>query len=252
MHSSKRALYCLFFVFLMPVSLFVPPTKFLWSSFDSWFFHTCNSYVAHHPVQRIFWALANIKITDLFGAFFLVGCFIIYILEGEGAERRKRIAQFLYMLIWFEITILLSKQCLNPIVQYFSICRHGPSLTTPETSYFLSQLAPWQKVKDFSHSCFPGDHATIVFQWCGFICYFLGKKRGVPITLFSIFFLLPRLISGAHWISDLLVGSLPIVTAALFLATTPLIMDKIMHLLYRLVGYTTQTGDPHVHLQTSS
>jgi membrane-associated phospholipid phosphatase len=207
--------------------------------------------VAHHPVQRIFWALANIKITDLFGAFFLFGCFVSYILEATGEERRKRSAQLLYILLWFEITILLSKEVLiTPLIDALSLWRQGPTLVFPDTSYFLSNLISWHKIKDFSHSCFPGDHAIIVYQWCAFFYYFAGKRWGIPTALFSTLFLVPRVISGAHWVSDLLVGSLSIVTLAFFIATSPFVMGRIMGVFYWLVGYKRE--DNNVYLQTNS
>jgi len=239
MNVYKRGLFFLFFALLLPLSLFVLPTKSLWASFDSWVFHTCNSFVAHHPIQRIFWALANIKITDLFGAFFLLGCFMSYIFEAAGQERRKRTAQLLYTILWFEITILLSKQLfITPLINTLSLWRAGPTILFPNTSYFLSKLISWHKIKDVSHSSFPGDHAIIVCQWCALFYYFAGKKWGIPTALLSILFLLPRIISGAHWISDLLVGSLSIVAVALFIATSPFVKERIMALFYRLVGYT--------------
>jgi len=242
MNSNQRGLFSLSFALLLLFSLFVLPTKSLWASFDSWVFHACNSYVAHHPIQRIFWALANIKITDLFGALFFIGCFATYILEATGQERRKRSAQLLYTLLWFEISILLTKQLLiGPLINALSLWRKGPTLLFPDTSYFLSRLVFWHKTKDCSHSCFPGDHAIIIFHWCALFYYFAGKKWGIPTALFGIFFLFPRLISGAHWASDLLVGSLSIVTFFLFVATSPFVMERIMALFYRFVGYEYET-----------
>jgi len=251
MNSFKKGFCSLSFAVLMPLSLFIFPTKSLWASFDTWIFHTCNASVANHPIQRIFWALANIKITDLFGAFFLVGCFVCYILEAQGAERKKRTAQLLYTLLWFEITISLSKQLfITPIIEYFSLYRHGPTLVFPDTAHFLSKLVPWHKIKDCSHSCFPGDHATVVYQWCALFTFFAGKRWGIPTTILSTLFVVPRIISGAHWVSDILVGSLSIATIAVFLATSPSIMDRILPYLYRFLGYKTQTEDTDVCLQT--
>lgn len=51
---------------------------------------------------------------------------------------------------------------------------------------------------------------------CGFVFCFV-KKPGFKIVagILAIIFLMPRLISGGHWLTDLVMGSLPIAIFAL-------------------------------------
>lgn len=198
------------FAAVMNISLFFGPLRPLWESIDRACFHLLNGYVSVHPIQQLFWALANIKITDIFGAVYFLGIFLLYVLEGEGEERRKRSVQLLYTLIWFEIGILTCKQVLTPILIELGFTRHSPSVLISHCC-MLSQAAPWEKIKDSSFFCYPADHGTIVIQWCTFFCLFAGWRRGIGVCLFSTLLLLPRLIAGAHWLSDLLVGSASIV-----------------------------------------
>jgi membrane-associated phospholipid phosphatase len=81
----------------------------------------------------------------------------------------------------------------------------------------LSEVLPGlENVKDASRRSFPGDHAMTLFLLCGFI-FWLTKSipfRIVTVVV-TVFFTLPRLISGGHWLTDLLMGSLPIAIFAL-------------------------------------
>ncbi len=229
---------------LLSTSLFIFPTKQIWQFIDTQTFLLLNSSIAEHPIQQIFWAFLNIKATDILGATFLLGCFILYIFEGEGAERKKRIAELLYTLLWFEISILLCKQVLTPFCETHNLARHSPT-TMLHAQVYLSQVAPSCKIKDSSYFCFPGDHAAIVFQWCTLLWYFAGWKRGLYGLLGSLVFLLPRLISGAHWLSDLLVGSLSIVLITTTFALCTPLMPLIMARLFSLLKYTEQGQVSH-------
>jgi Kdo2-lipid A phosphotransferase len=217
-------------------SLFLLPSDSAWNIIDRACFSLLNSSIIGHPIQQAFWAVSNIKITDIFGASFLLGAFLMYIFEAQGQERRKRVAQLLYTLLWFEISILFCKQCYTPICEHLGISRHSPTVMM-DKAFMLSEVVPWEKIKDSSYFCFPADHACIVFQWCAFIWFFAGWKRGLFVYLFSIIFLLPRLISGAHWLSDLLVGSASIIIIALAWALFSPLFRLGMQFLYRLVKY---------------
>ncbi|MGR3951881.1 MAG: phosphatase PAP2 family protein [Chlamydia sp.] len=211
-------------------SLFLPtPLKTFWAFLDHSFFYFANGSVGEHPIQGLFWSLANIKITDLYGASFFLLSFLLYVYEGKSPEaRRVRFGHLIYTLFWFEVSILFTKQVLTPICEYFKLSRHSPTVVLPEVIR-LSSFCPWAKIKDHSHFCFPSDHAVIVFQWSLFFTFFSGIKRGGFVSLFSLIFLLPRLISGAHWISDILAGSLPIVLVAFAWGTQSPIYDRAMN-----------------------
>ena len=192
---------------ILLLSLYFPPTAFLWERIDVALFTTLNSYIIAHPIQQVFWAAASIKLTDIFGALFLFGFFLLYVFEVEGIERRKRVRELLFCMVWFEIGMLLSKQVLTPYLIQHGFSRHSPTETL-DHSFRLSLVLPWLKVKDSSLFSFPADHGAIVLQWCGFLWFFGSWQRGLLARCFSTIFLLPRLISGAHWGSDLFVGSL--------------------------------------------
>ena len=221
---------------VLNISLFILPTQALWLAFDTYLFQALNSSIVEHPIQQMFWALGNIKITDIFGALFLLTAFLLYIFEARDEERQKRIEQLLYTIIWFEISILCCKQVITPICENFHLSRHGPTVVLPN-AFMLSEVVPWCKVKDSSYFCYPADHAAIVFQWCAFMWFFAGWKRGLFVLISSMICILPRLISGAHWASDLLVGSGSIVMVAMAWAVCTPMYYSITNGLHTFVSF---------------
>jgi len=86
----------------------------------------------------------------------------------------------------------------------FSEGRLSPTLVL-EPHYKLTELVPWINAKDASSRSFPGDHATVLLLFSIFIHAFCGR-RYAWIYILVIIFSLPRLVSGAHWFTDVMIG----------------------------------------------
>lgn len=194
---------------LLFASWFVPITSNWWQALDVWLFHWLNATVANQPIVQIFWALANVKLTDLFGALFMIAFTLIYVFDAEAKEAKFRLAQLFYAILWFEIGIASVKGIIFKCLVALHFLRESPTLVFPDC-FMLSDVVPWLNVKDHSHWSFPGDHAFIVLQWAGFISFYCGWRLGLLAYLSSLLFIFPRLIGGAHWCTDILLGSLPL------------------------------------------
>jgi Kdo2-lipid A phosphotransferase len=202
-------LLCHLLSFLLFFSWYSPVTSHFWACLDDAAFHLLNGSLKESPLMQVFWALANLKICDLFGAVFMVGFSLLWVFEAPKIDIKKRLAQILYLLIWFEIGIFTLKEVIFPYLVRADFLRDSPSLLYASTIH-LSKTIPWLKIKDSSHWSFPGDHALIALQWAGFMAVFSGWRLGLLAFLSSTIFILPRLIAGAHWLSDSLAGSLPL------------------------------------------
>ncbi len=242
--SWKRFFIYHAIILLLFVSWFFPPTEYLWESLDIASFHFFNSILEESISMQIFWGLANVRITDLFGALFIVIFFLMYTFE-EGRETAKlRLAQFLYLCIWGEIGILVAKEGVYCFLKWIGHLRHSPSLVL-NCPVKISEMIPWLKVKDFSYSSFPGDHALIVLQWSAFVFFFCGMRYGFLALISSTFFILPRIMAGAHWMTDTLIGSTSCVLVIIAWATCtpiyPWLMPRLLRFTSRIVDYFSKT-----------
>jgi membrane-associated phospholipid phosphatase len=227
----KALLLCHALAALLLASLWFPPLQNLWATIDSWLFHTINQTLPNHPWWQTLWALASHKNADWIEDLCILGFFIFYIHRAPTGMQSKRVAQMLFCTLYcaaiiFFFNRLLLRECLH-------IPRLSPSLACPD-AFLLSQAVPWIHFKDTSTTCFPGDHATTAILFAATYSYFAKKKGGLFASILAFFFCFPRLITGAHWLSDIAVGSGSI--ALLFLSwafCTPLhrlCIDKLTHL----------------------
>lgn len=106
----------------------------------------------------------------------------------------------------------------------FEMKRESPSLALG-TSAELDDIYPeWWDIKIISHNSFPSDHATAFLLVTVLLWRFAGWRWGVFMLALLPFILLPRLMIGAHWLSDMVVGSLFYVSLAVgWLICTPFI-----------------------------
>src|SRR6185369_8486193 len=89
---------------------------------------------------------------------------------------------------------------------YLIIPRTSPTRVV-EDSIRLSEMVPWLHVKDGSARSFPGDHGTTALLFSASYTILAGWRLGIIALLYGAFLCLTRLITGAHWLSDVIVGS---------------------------------------------
>ena len=230
------------FLLLHSVALFLfaswlwPVSSPIWDYIDKATFHTLNAMLDDQYLLQIFWAIANVRAVDLVGAITMALFLFLYIADGQDAqERRLRVQKMLFLCIWGELGILFTKEVLDAIIQKNQLLRESPTILY-SNAVMISEMVPWLKVKDFSRSCFPGDHAEIIIQWLSFIFVLCGLRYFLLALPCGIFFILPRLIGGAHWLSDALVGSLPI--ALIVLAWG--LYSPLYYYTFRMAAWLTQ------------
>ncbi|MGU7807728.1 phosphatase PAP2 family protein, partial [Escherichia coli] len=82
--------------------------------------------------------------------------------------------------------------------------------------------------KDASKDSFPGDHGMMLLIFASFMWRYFGRRAlGVALIIFVVF-AFPRVMIGAHWFSDIAVGSLTaVLIGAPWVLMTPL-SDKLI------------------------
>jgi membrane-associated phospholipid phosphatase len=206
-HGTWKTRQLIFFnvlVLILLWSLFTPATKVFWETIDVAFFKTINSTLRGNPNWQLFWALANHKIADLVEDLCVLCFFFAYVTQARKGLRLRRVAELLFCVLYIGLIIYFVNKTL--FREYLEIPRLSPTLSVGD-SVHLSQEIPWLSIKDDSTKSFPGDHGTTALLFAASFSYFAGRRLGLFAFLYAAFLCLPRLITGAHWLSDVLVGS---------------------------------------------
>lgn len=175
-------------------------TRGLWDSLDRAVFYALNGSLAGGGAWAKFWAIANHRAFDLVSATLLLLLYAHFALAQRGKYLAERIALLVALFLFTLVMIEISNNTLEELK------RHSASMVL-EPVYRLSELFPHIEAKDYSASSFPGDHATVLLMFTGYFWFAAGWRYGVTMVVLAILFSMPRVVAGAHWLTDDLVGS---------------------------------------------
>jgi membrane-associated phospholipid phosphatase len=195
---------CHLLAVLLAVTLFWPVTAAYWRTLDVSFFQCINGTLEGRPLWQTFWALANHKWADWVEDGVVLCFFLSYIYSRPKGLRLRAAADLLLLVLYIAAIIYfvnakLFRECIQ-------IHRESPTLVV-DSSIRLSQEVTWMHIKEGSNKSFPGDHGTTALLFAAAFSTIAGWQRGIAACLYGAFLCLPRLIAGAHWLSDILVGS---------------------------------------------
>jgi membrane-associated phospholipid phosphatase len=200
----KTLLFSHIIVALLMGSLLWPLTRVYWEMLDIAFFKAINGSLSGHHNWQVFWAMANHKLADWVEDLCILGFWFVYIRSKQKSLRLRGVAELLFCILYVAaILFFINKMVFR---EHLQIPRNSPTLVV-ESSVRLSDEVTWMKVKDVSVSSFPGDHGTTALLFAATLSYFASWRMGLLASAYAAFLCLPRLITGAHWLSDIIVGS---------------------------------------------
>ncbi len=184
---------------LLATSLIWPPGAAIWRALSTASFYGLNGSLLWGQPWALFWALVNTKTFDTIGALLLLIPLLWYLYDEPRTGRIDRLSRVTLLLVAVALMTGISKLLL-PEIHYPS-----PSLVL-EPFQSLRVLVPDITSKVESIRSFPGDHAVFVFTYMAICFSLIGGKYALLGLFFAALYVLPRLVSGAHWLSDDIVG----------------------------------------------
>lgn len=178
------------------------PLRPLWDGLDRFFFTVTNATLGSNPIWDGIWAISNNRLFDLVAALALM---TVFLCSGLTSTNRR----WSDLLVRAMIGALLGLLAQVLIHELVDLRRASPTLQFPD-SQRLSRLATWIATKDASRNSFPGDHGLVMFSLVFYGWRYLGARARGAAALTALLFSLPRLMAGAHWLTDLLCGSIPL------------------------------------------
>ena len=183
-----------------------PPLRAGWDRLDTATFALVNPPLAAKGGWAYAWGIASMRAFDLAVALVMLAVLIKGGLVFAAGRVREAFYAFAAILV---LLLAIRTAVFSPLVAHFHWQRESPSLAV-DGAVRISELFPgWQgllQVKDASNRSFPGDHASVLMLWALFVSAFAaGARRRLAWGLAALF-MLPRIVAGAHWLSDVLVG----------------------------------------------
>jgi membrane-associated phospholipid phosphatase len=183
-------------------SWLIPVTRGLWDVLDETMFFNLNGLVANSVFSQSFWAIANWRPFDIIAAMLILAIGFSWIYKLPLEKRLPALSGLGVLLV-----IILTTRFSAAFVLYLTdYQRYSPSITLSPT-YRLSELVTWIDAKDYHKDCFPGDHGYVVIVCIVFFFLQAGRRWGIASVILLSPFILPRMVSGAHWATDIIIGS---------------------------------------------
>src|SRR5699024_742246 len=181
------------------ITYVLPPTAGYWHVVDTWFAFALNSWVETSHVQQLIWSVGNMRVFDYVVAVIMLGVLLHYVFKGRFATPSVRGAQAIVVSVMLVVLVAITRDLL---FQHFP--HPSPSLVLePFTRLTETNSLDF---KDSSGVSFPGDHATVVSTFVFLLWVLAGWRYGLTAAVIAVVACLPRLVAGAHWLTDDVVG----------------------------------------------
>ena len=206
------------------LSWYIPAGHGFWSSLDTGVFRFFNQKLVESPLFLWIVAITNNRAFD--GCSLLaMGALMLHFWLKDTTEGRRRI-------VAIGLVMLLTAVVLNQLGQaLIPVKRASPTLML-DNIHRVSELLHIP-TKDASRDSFPGDHGMMLLIFCAVMLRYFGRKAFAIALIIFVVFAFPRVMIGAHWFTDIAVGSLSVALVALpWCLMTPL-SDRIIALFDR-------------------
>lgn len=193
-----------------------------------------NPTLAEKNLWTMFWGAMNKTVERYISISIMLIIAITFICHSKD----KRLAASLVtsMILYLELATIIKFF----IIKTFEVNRLSPS-NVIENYNLLSKLLNDRTIKDGSGSSFPGDHALVLFFIAFYSGYFYPKFLKVATWFFALFFVVPRVVSGAHWVSDI-IGTMAISFFYTNLIVLTPIHDKTVSLIKCLLNKCSRSS----------
>ncbi len=179
-------------------------------------------------IARRFLHLVAITNNRAFDGCALVAMGLLYLsfyLKATSTERRR--------LLILGFIMLLTAVVLNQAGHLLPVQHASPTLYFSDVNR-VSDLTGIP-TKDASSDSFPGDHGMMLMIFAAFMLRYFTRTAFAISLAIVVIFSLPRIMIGAHWFTDIAVGSLSVVLVGLSWWLLTPASDAAIALLNRLL-----------------
>lgn len=207
------------------LSWYLPENHGFWLTLDSHIFFYFNRLLVDSPTFLHLVAITNNRAFDGCALVAMGLLYLSFYLKATSTERRR--------LLILGFIMLLTAVVLNQAGHLLPVQHASPTLYFSDVNR-VSDLTGIP-TKDASSDSFPGDHGMMLMIFAAFMLrYFTRTAFAIGLAIMVIFSL-PRIMIGAHWFTDIAVGSLSVVLVGLSWWLLTPASDAAIALLNRLL-----------------
>ncbi|MDC9621893.1 phosphatase PAP2 family protein [Xenorhabdus sp. XENO-7] len=179
-------------------SWYLPENHGFWFHIDAAIFHFFNEKLLPNSRFALFVAIVNIRTFDVISLLCMGLLYYSAFRKQDYAGKRR--------LFMIGLVMLVTAVIINQIGHKIPVSRPSPTLTF-ENINRVDDMISWH-TKDSSKNSFPGDHGLMLLIFSCFILRYISRGAFFIALLIMITFALPRIMAGAHWFTDIAIGSL--------------------------------------------
>ena len=216
------------------LSWYLPAQHGAWFGIDKAIFYWFNQHMATSHGFALLLAITNYRGFDAVSLLAMGLLYGSYWLRETPQGRRRLLA--------IGVCMLLSAVVLNQLGHLLPVQHSSPTLFFDQV-YRVSELTGIP-AKDASKDSFPGDHGMMLIIFACFMLRYFGKKAFLLALVIAVLFSLPRIMAGAHWFTDVAVGSLSVVLVGISWWLITPASDWLVNWLYRTLPGKYKPGLP--------
>ncbi|PKH24357.1 hypothetical protein CIG19_07940 [Enterobacterales bacterium CwR94] len=198
-------LFCNLLGIAIYLSWYLSANHGFWFPLDKGIFYWFNNHIVTNKFLLYVVAITNYRAFDAISLIAMGALYYSYWRKESPQGRRRMLA--------IGITMLLTAVVLNQLGHRLPGSRPSPTLTF-ENVHRIAELTGIP-AKDASADSFPGDHGMMLIIFACFMWRYFSRRAFAIGVVIVVAFSLPRIMIGAHWFTDIAVGSLSIVLVGL-------------------------------------
>ncbi|KFX07022.1 membrane protein [Pectobacterium betavasculorum] len=187
------------------LSWYLPKNHGFWLTLDSNIFFYFNRLLVDSPTFLHLVAITNNRAFDGCALIAMGSLYLSFYLKATPIERRR--------LLIIGFIMLLTAVVLNQAGHLLPVQHASPTLYFSDVNR-VSDLTGIP-TKDASSDSFPGDHGMMLMIYAAFMLRYFTRTAFAISLAITVIFSLPRIMIGAHWFTDIAVGSLSVVLVGL-------------------------------------
>ncbi|MFQ3789966.1 phosphatase PAP2 family protein [Halomonas sp. A29] len=180
------------------------PGLLFWTELDDTVFFTTNGWLTEdNETWVLFVAAVNNRMFDVVSLLILLALYLWAMSRDDRGQYR--------LLRWggIGITMLISAVFIAQGVRMVVPYTHPSPTMVYENVNLITEMVGFP-TKDSSGSSFPGDHGINLFLFTAFMWRFAGLRVALVSAVFAVLLSAPRILSGAHWFSDVFFAAVAI------------------------------------------